>query len=103
MKLLVVKEQLLAGGKDKVFTAVHAFEYIVLEFHDPVACRRTTWPATPALLEKIEPTYLGARPPKRRTATCNLLLGEKTGDWRRIDPAQVGDMRGEDTEGPRLS
>jgi hypothetical protein len=36
VKLLVVKKQLLAGGKDKVFSAVHAFEYLVLKFHDPV-------------------------------------------------------------------
>jgi len=39
MKLLVVKEQLLAGGEDEVLPAVHAFEYLVLEFHDPVDCR----------------------------------------------------------------
>jgi hypothetical protein len=51
VKLLVVKKQLLTSGEDEVLPAVHAFEYLVLEFHDPVACRRTTWPATPALLE----------------------------------------------------
>ena len=40
MKLLVVKKQLLTRGKDEVFPAIHAFEYLVLEFHDPVTCRR---------------------------------------------------------------
>jgi hypothetical protein len=47
-----VKKQLLAGGEDEVLPAVHAFEYLVLEFHDPVACRRDAWLAAPALLEK---------------------------------------------------
>jgi hypothetical protein len=51
MKLFVVKKQLLTGGEDEILPAIHAFEYLVLEFHDPVACRRTIWPATPALLE----------------------------------------------------
>jgi len=79
MKLLVVKEQLLAGGKDEVFPAVHAFKYLVLEFHDPVVCRRTTWSATPALLEKSNRLTLG---PATEAAYCNwqLALGEKTGD-----------------------
>jgi hypothetical protein len=36
-----VKKQLLAGGEDEVLPAVHAFEYLVLEFHDPVDCRCT--------------------------------------------------------------
>jgi hypothetical protein len=31
VKLLVVKEQLLAGGEDKVFSAVHAFENPILD------------------------------------------------------------------------
>jgi hypothetical protein len=51
VKLFVVKKQLLAGGEDEVLPAVHAFEYFVLEFHDPVAYRRLPWPAAPALLE----------------------------------------------------
>ena len=67
MKLLVVKEQLLAGGKDEVFPAIHAFEYLVLKFHDPVACRRTTWPATPALLEN-RTNFLG---PATEAAYCD--------------------------------
>jgi hypothetical protein len=41
VKLFVVKKQLLAGGEDEVLPAVHAFEYLVLEFHDPVDCRCT--------------------------------------------------------------
>jgi hypothetical protein len=67
MKLLVVKKQLLTRGKDEVFPAIHAFEYLVLEFHDPVTCRRPTWPATPALLEN-QPTCLG---PATIAAYCN--------------------------------
>ncbi|HEY3989318.1 MAG TPA: hypothetical protein VGM02_08475 [Acidobacteriaceae bacterium] len=55
MKLLVVKKELLAGGEDEVLPAVYAFEYFVLEFHDPVDCRRIAWLASPALLKKIEP------------------------------------------------
>jgi hypothetical protein len=58
VKLLVVKEQLLAGGEDKVFSAVHAFENLVLEFHDPVVCRHGSGSnARPP--RKIEPNYLG--------------------------------------------
>ena len=36
-KLLFVKEQLLPGGEDKVFSAVHAFQNLVLELHISVA------------------------------------------------------------------
>jgi hypothetical protein len=36
MKLLIVKKQLFSGGEDKILPAVHALEYLVLEFHDPV-------------------------------------------------------------------
>jgi hypothetical protein len=39
MKLLIVKKKLLSGGEDKFLPAVHASEYLVLEFHDPVDCR----------------------------------------------------------------
>jgi hypothetical protein len=37
VKLLFAKEQLLTGGEDKVFSAVPAFECLVLEFHVFVA------------------------------------------------------------------
>jgi hypothetical protein len=70
-----VKEQLLAGGEDEVLPAIHAFEYLVLEFHDPVACRRTTWPATPALLENR--TDLPGPGTEWLTATATSLGGGK--------------------------
>jgi hypothetical protein len=73
VKLLVVKEQLLAGGKDEIFAAIHAPEYLVLKFHDPVASRHIAWPAAPALLENRNPTW--AQPPKRLTATALTFGG----------------------------
>jgi hypothetical protein len=33
VKLLIAKEQLLAGSEDKVFMAIHAFECLVLKIH----------------------------------------------------------------------
>jgi hypothetical protein len=36
VKLFIVKEQLLAGGEDKVLPAIHTPQYLVLECHDPV-------------------------------------------------------------------
>src|SRR5215471_9367959 len=41
-ELLVVKEELFPGGKDKICPAVHAFESLVLEFHE-----RPTSPLVP--------------------------------------------------------
>jgi hypothetical protein len=40
LELLIVKEQLLAGGKDKVITAIRTFQYLVDEVHyaSPRAC-----------------------------------------------------------------
>ena len=40
LELLVVKEQLFAGGKDKVVTAIRTFQYLVDEIHyaSPRAC-----------------------------------------------------------------
>lgn len=37
VKLLVAKEQLLAGSEHKVFMAIHALECLVLKFHLSVA------------------------------------------------------------------
>jgi hypothetical protein len=39
VELLVMKKQLLTGGKDEVLPAVHAFQYLVLEIHDPVIAK----------------------------------------------------------------
>jgi hypothetical protein len=33
LELLIVKEQLLTGGKDKVITAIRTFQYLVDEVH----------------------------------------------------------------------
>jgi hypothetical protein len=40
LELLIVKEQLLTGGKDKVVTAIRTFQYLVDEVHyaSPRAC-----------------------------------------------------------------
>jgi hypothetical protein len=40
LKLLIVEEQLFAGGKDKVVTAIRTFQYLVDEVHyaSPRAC-----------------------------------------------------------------
>jgi hypothetical protein len=35
MKLLVVKEKLLACSEDKILPAIQTPEYLVLIFHDP--------------------------------------------------------------------
>ena len=97
VKLFVVKKQLLAGGEDEVLPAVHAFEYFVLEFHDPVACRHSAWLAAPALLEK-RTELARARPPKRPTATASTLGEEK------LERNNMGNTRSRagDTEGPRF-
>jgi hypothetical protein len=96
-----VKKQLLAGGEDEVLPAIHAFKYLVLEFHDPVACRRTTWPATPALLENR--TDLPG--PGHRSGLLQLQLAFGGGKGRLakdLNPTSAV-IRTEDTEGPRLS
>jgi hypothetical protein len=59
MKLLVVEKQLLASGEDEVFPAVHTFEYLVLEFHDPVIAAAMWSRQFPALLENRNRSYLG--------------------------------------------
>jgi hypothetical protein len=99
MKLLVVEKQLLAGGEDEVLPAVHTFEYLVLEFHDPVDCRCTVEPAISRPPRKSNRSYLG---PAAETAHCNcnnLGGGAGEGDGRVL---RVPLVEPEDTEGPRL-
>jgi hypothetical protein len=83
MKLLVVEKQLLAGGEDEVLPAVHTFEYLVLEFHDPVDCRCTVEPAISRPPRKSIRSYLG---PAAETALLQLQqpVGEELerGDGR---------------------
>jgi len=81
VKLLIVKKQLLTGGEDKILPAIHAFEYLVLEFHDPVVAAALPGRQFPPS-SKIEPNLPGARPPKRLTNfNCNDLRGRD--EWRR--------------------
>jgi len=65
-ELLIVKEELFPGGKDKICPAVHAFESLVLEFHE-----RPTSPLfhRPRLLTEAMPVYstLSIRPQRRST------------------------------------
>jgi hypothetical protein len=81
-----VKKQLLAGGEDEVLPAVHAFEYFVLEFHDPVAYRRLPRPAAPALLENRTENYLGPATEAAYSNCVNLGGGEvREGDgWCKL-------------------
>jgi hypothetical protein len=96
-----VKKQLLTGGEDEVLPAIHAFKYLVLEFHDPVACRRTTWPATPALLENQ--TDLPGPGHRSGSLQLQLAFGGGKGVIGEGWTLARADLRVEDTEGPRLS
>jgi hypothetical protein len=97
-----VKEQLLAGGEDKILPAIHAPEYLVLEFHDPVACRRIAWPAAPALLENR--TNLPGPGHRSGLQQLQKLWGRRVGEgeWSHAS-AIVPPLSAVDTEGPRLS
>jgi hypothetical protein len=58
-ELLIVKEQLFAGGKDKVVTAIRTFQYLVDEVHyaSPRACLGIfTIPSTKRRIGIVSPT-----------------------------------------------
>jgi hypothetical protein len=72
-----VKEELFTRGKDEIFSAINTPEYLVLEFHDPVACRLTAKRQSPAS-SKI-PNLPG---PAAEAVYCNQHLGGGE-NWRR--------------------
>lgn len=88
VKLLVVKKKLLTGGEDEILPAIHAFQYLVLKFHDPVACRSTA-------KRQLPPPRKSPNLPGPATEAALLHLQQQMGEenWERGTRSSVGRRR----------